>query len=168
MQVGIIGINHKSSPFEVREKLARIFRNQFASDYSHNFILLSTCNRTELYFSSHQLAETHVNLLERLKYQIGEESIHVLYSYFGKDCFCHLVRVISGLDSAIFGESDIQRQVKVAYETRRKRQLLSHDLHFLFQKGLKIAKEIRTSFIRAKKRGSITSYYLFNFELAQV
>lgn len=151
MQVGVIGINHKSSALGLREKLARVFQKEFRLDAVSDYILLSTCNRTELYFSSSYLADTHIELLKRLRSHLGESFEHVLYSYFGRDCFYHLGRVISGVDSAIFGESDIQRQVKLAYEKYRRNHELSHDLHYLFQKGLKIGKEMRTSFLVAKK-----------------
>ncbi|MCB1080277.1 MAG: glutamyl-tRNA reductase [Chlamydiia bacterium] len=151
MQVGVIGINHKSSELGLREKLARIFQKEFGLTADSDCILLSTCNRTELYFSSSYLAETHIELLKRLRSHLGESFEHALYSYFGRDCFYHLGRVISGIDSAIFGESDIQRQVKIAYEKHRKNHAISHDLHYLFQKGLKIGKEMRTSFLVAKK-----------------
>ncbi|WP_194847648.1 glutamyl-tRNA reductase [Candidatus Neptunochlamydia vexilliferae] len=144
MQVGIIGINHKSSSLALREKLARLFQAEFGPK---DGVLLSTCNRTELYFSGGPLAERHSAILDRLK-GVG---LHALYSYFGPDCFNHLSRVISGIDSAIFGESDIQRQVKLAYENARQKEKLSHELHYLFQKGLKIGKEMRSSFLLSKK-----------------
>lgn len=149
MQVGVIGVNHKSSKLGLREKLARVFKKEFCGESTS--ILLSTCNRTELYFSSEHLADTHIEIINRLRPYFGENFEHVLYSYFGRDCFYHLGRVISGVDSAIFGESDIQRQVKITYEKHRQKSSLTHDLHYLFQKGLKIGKEMRTSFLVAKK-----------------
>ncbi|NGX51680.1 MAG: Glutamyl-tRNA reductase [Chlamydiae bacterium] len=151
MHVGVIGINHKSSTLALREKLARAFQKAFAVTFSSDFVLLSTCNRTELYFSSSHLAECHIEILNRLRTELHESFEHALYSYFGRDCFYHLGRVISGMDSAIFGESDIQRQVKLAYEKQRQSHQLSHDLHYLFQKGLKIGKEMRTSVLVTKK-----------------
>lgn len=151
MQVGVIGINYKSSHLELREKLARVFQKEFGSADCSDFILLSTCNRTELYFTSRSLADTHIELLKRLRNHIGESFEHALYAYFRRDCFNHLGRVISGMDSAILGESDIQRQVKLAYEKQRLKTQLTYDLHYLFQKGLKIGKEMRTSFLIGKK-----------------
>ena len=61
------------------------------------------------------------------------------------DCFLHLARVTSGLDSVILGESEIQRQVKGAYQLASRKKL-PHDLHFLFQKALRLGKTIRTQF----------------------
>ena len=145
MRIGVVGINHKSSSLELREVLAKAFQNE-----SSNFegaVLLSTCNRTELYFNAPSLAGKHIEILSCLKRRIKVPFEHALYSYFGQDCFYHLGKVISGVDSAILGESDIQRQAKLAYEKERKARPLSPDLHFLFQKGLKIGKDMRSSFL---------------------
>ena len=92
-----------------------------------------------------------MEILFLLREEMEQSFEHALYSYFGHDCFNHLGRVVSGLDSAIFGESDIQRQVKLAYENAREKGKLSHEMHYLFQKGLKIGKELRSSFLMAKK-----------------
>ncbi|MCP5503685.1 MAG: glutamyl-tRNA reductase [Chlamydiales bacterium] len=148
MQVGIVGINHKSSALPLREALAKAFQKAFEKKEG---VLLSTCNRTEFYFCARSLAETQMEILFLLREEMEQSFEHALYSYFGHDCFNHLGRVVSGLDSAIFGESDIQRQVKLAYENAREKGKLPHEMHYLFQKGLKIGKELRSSFLMAKK-----------------
>ena len=141
LQVGVVGINHKTGDLHLREAIARASEYLF---FVHNPIVLSTCNRTEIYFSVDALAEAHCDFLCALRRFISGPFEHRLYSYFGADCFMHLCRVTAGLDSAIVGESDIQRQVKQAYlQTTQKRKIPS-PLHFLFQKSLKIAKEIRS------------------------
>ncbi|MFN0065087.1 MAG: hypothetical protein ACKVOH_02485 [Chlamydiales bacterium] len=148
MQIGILGINHKSADLALRDKLAKVCAarfcpgNLFYTDFS--YIALSTCNRTEIYFSSQELAETHNVLIHILRQEISDEFEHTLYSYFGIDTFFHLARVTAGLDSAILGETEIQGQVKQAYEVAREYKMLSFELHFLFQKCLKIGKEART------------------------
>lgn len=148
MRVGIVGINHKLAELKLREKLAKICQKYFGAVQAiherHSFVLLSTCNRTEIYFSSDDLAATHTYLLSLLRSEMEEEFEHKLYSYFGSDCFSHLVRVILGLDSAIPGETEIKRQVKVAYELVASYHALPKVLHFLFQKSLGIAKRIRS------------------------
>lgn len=153
MQIGVIGLNHKSAPLELREKLARSSAKQFGGSNEHDlpYVLLSTCNRTEIYFTSEDLAATHSYLLANLRCEISEEFEHKIYSYFGGDCFFHLAKVTSGMDSAILGETEIQGQVKQAYETAAKQRPLCSELHFLFQKSLKIGKEIRTEPLRSCK-----------------
>ncbi|WP_068467485.1 glutamyl-tRNA reductase [Candidatus Protochlamydia phocaeensis] len=148
MRIGVVGINHKLADLKLREALAKACQRRFGPTSlvqdNHHFILLSTCNRTEVYFSSEDLAITHTYLLSILRHEVAEEFDHKLYSYFGVDCFCHLTRVTSGLDSAIIAETEIQGQVKAAYEGAADCRLLPKELHFLFQKSLGIAKKIRT------------------------
>lgn len=149
MRVGVVGINHKLADLRLRELLAKSCRRRFGSECSchfpHYFILLSTCNRTEIYFSSEDLAQTHTYLLSILREEVCEEFDQKLYSYFGYDCFLHLSRVTAGLDSAIIAETEIQGQVKAAYEHAAGFRALPEELHFLFQKSLKIGKDVRTS-----------------------
>ncbi len=153
MQIGVIGINHRSKSLLVREQFARAFQSEFDSPSTRipNSVLLLTCNRVELYFSSDQLASTHAHVLQRLNCHGLSPASYALYSYFGKECFFHLGRVITGMDSAILGESEIQRQVKIAYERRRKQTPLRHDLHYLFQKALKTGKALRNSYLARPK-----------------
>ena len=155
MHVGIVGINHKSASLSMRESLSRAFQKGFQK--SEKSILLSTCNRTELYFTSKSLAEGQIEILATLREVLHDQFEHLLYSYFGPDCFHHLGRVVSGIDSVIIGESDIQRQVKLAYEAARLRGELPYDLHYLFQKALKIGKEIRTTFLQKSYGVSLPS-----------
>ncbi len=151
MRVGIVGINHKLADLSLRERLAKTCQRRFASDCSTHgekiFILLSTCNRTEIYFFSEDLAETHTYLLSILRQDVPDEEFdQKLYSYFGYDCFLHLCRVTAGLDSAIVAETEIQGQVKNSYENAMAFFNLPYELHFLFQKALKIGKQIRSAF----------------------
>lgn len=147
MRTGVMGINHKLAHLQLRETLAKACQKCFMAGSSthgeHTFVLLSTCNRTEIYFSSEDLAETHTYLLQILRKEIDEEFDQKIYSYFGHDCFLHLSRVTAGLDSAILAETEIQGQVKATYEKSVKMVNLPSDLHYLFQKSLKIAKKIR-------------------------
>ncbi|MFI0434331.1 MAG: glutamyl-tRNA reductase [Parachlamydiaceae bacterium] len=148
MRVGIVGINHKLADLKLREELAKACQKWFgllqAVHDHHYFVLLSTCNRTEIYFSSQDLAETHSYLLGILRGEVEEEFDHKLYSYFGIDCFSHLARVTLGLDSAIIAETEIQGQVKLAYENTSEYHALPADIHFLFQKALGITKKLRS------------------------
>lgn len=150
MRIGVVGINHKIASLDLRERLAKACHKHFSPDNpfqeDHRFLLLSTCNRTEVYFSSEDLAASHSHLLSILRKEVHLDFEHKLYSYFGQDCFSHLARVTAGIDSAIAGETEIQGQVKNAYESRCRYGSLPYDLHFLFQKALKIGKHIRTQF----------------------
>jgi len=141
MRIGVIGINHKSASLDLREKVARAGKKAFVG---LPVVVLATCNRTEVYFSGDDLAEMHSEILGSFQRELEEPFEHALYAYFGRECFLHLASVTSGLDSALLGESDIQRQVKVSYQSAPRS--LSSSLHYLFQKCLKLGKEMRTHF----------------------
>lgn len=151
MRVGVLGINHKLAHLNLRELLAqacqRCFVTSGATHGQHTFVLLSTCNRTEVYFTSDELAETHSYLLNILRSEITDEFDQKVYSYFGQDCFLHLCRVTAGLDSAIVAETEIQGQVKAAYENAAKCIKLPGELHYLFQKSLKVGKQVRSEIV---------------------
>lgn len=148
MRIGVLGINHKSSELSLREMLAKACQRQFSKETriakELSCTVLSTCNRTEIYFSAEDLAYAHTRILSRLRDEVTEPFEHKLYTFFGSDCFFHLAAVTSGLDSVILGESEIQRQVKLAYESTAIYYRLPSCMHFLFQKSLKIGKQIRS------------------------
>lgn len=150
MRVGVIGLNHKLADLKLRESLAKVCLERFNRAPNlhddHTLLLLSTCNRTEIYFSSDDLATAHSYLIHFLKHLVPEPFDQRLYSYFNENCFLHLCRVVAGLDSAIAAETEIQGQVKGAYEKARQTKRLPKELHYLFQKALKIGKLIRTQF----------------------
>jgi len=148
MRIGVLGINHKLAGLRLRELLAqacqRFFVTAGSNHGSHTFILLNTCNRTEIYFASQNLAETHSYLLQMLRLEVQGDFDQKVYSYFGQDCFLHLARVTAGLDSAIVAETEIQGQVKTAYENAANCIALPREMHYLFQKSLKIGKDVRS------------------------
>lgn len=154
MRVGILGINFKSSDLTLREEIARVSSRLFGPD-SHeaaslSTVLLSTCNRTEIYFSGEDLAEIHSEVLNLLRTELSLPFEHHLYAYFGAECFAHLCRVTAGLDSAIVAETEIQRQVKTAYSSAACDHSLASEIHYLFQKSLKVSKHIRANFTLPK------------------
>lgn len=155
MHLGVLGINYKSSDLNLREVVAKACQRCFGGQHlryenkeaeTFCFVLLSTCNRTEIYFSGKDLPTIHSELLSVLRQLVDDPFEHKVYSYFGADCFTHLALVTAGLDSVIIAETEIQRQVKTAYENASLYGTLSSEMHYLFQKCLKIGKEIRSSF----------------------
>lgn len=153
MHIGILGISYKSAKIGCREQIVAAYQKltnkELVQDAS--WILLATCARIEIYFSASDLSVAHSVLLNALRSELCFDLEHKLYAYFGIDCFLHLARVTSGLDSVILGESEIQRQVKVAYQLAS-RNKLPHEMHFLFQKALRLGKTIRTQFPFVEKK----------------
>ena len=146
ISVGVIGLNFKTAELHLREEVARTVQRLEGNKglfFHPPSVILSTCNRTEIYFSAKDLAAAQSTFLTYLREQIEDSFEHHLYSYFGIDCFAHLCRVTAGLDSAIFAETEIQRQVKIAYTKTSGAEKLPGTLHYLFQKSLKVGKLIR-------------------------
>ncbi|MBM3198923.1 MAG: hypothetical protein FJZ58_06715 [Chlamydiae bacterium] len=152
MQVGMLGVSYKSCGLAQRERFAKI-ASQFFADSSRSLVLLSTCHRTELYFGGEDLQSIPLEML--IAMQEGMDSEQLFYTRLGHPCFVHLARVITGVDSALFGETQIQGQVKRAYELAKKSKQLTPDIHYLFQKGLKIGKATRTTFHLPKEETSL-------------
>lgn len=147
MSFGVLGINHHLAGVTLRSSLAEIAGRFFASKPLESFILLSTCNRMEIYFSSPVLSATHAFLIEMFKKECSLPFDQLLYTFFGKACLHHLIRVTAGLDSALFGETEIQGQVKRAYLEGCQKQEIPPDLHFLFQKSLQTGKKMRSQYL---------------------
>lgn len=152
MAIFALGINHKTAPVALREKLAfapeqvpEALQQLSATLRLADAVILSTCNRTELYFSGdaeqseqvlHWLAQFHqLNLAELQQH---------LYLYRDQDAVQHLMRVASGLDSLVLGEPQILGQVKQAYNQSRQAGTINPQFERLFQKTFSVAKEVRT------------------------
>ena len=156
MQIAVLGVNHKVAGVHLRELIAKALLRRFSYGMPQvlenaHFVVLSTCNRSEIYFSSEDLAGTHQEALEILREEIPCDFEQKCYAFFRQDCLQHLSRVTAGLDSAIIAETEIQGQVRLAYDMAMSARALPSTLHFLFQKALKIGKEIRTQFLPHKE-----------------
>jgi glutamyl-tRNA reductase len=126
MSLAVVGVSHQTAPVEVRERFAYLEQDVPAALEAlrrasgvEEAVLLSTCNRTELYFYPTLGPET-VELAERmLAEKAGSLSRPVasyLYRHRDLEAVRHLFRVASGLDSLVMGESEIQGQVRDAYQ----------------------------------------------------
>ncbi|MCH9631344.1 MAG: Glutamyl-tRNA reductase [Chlamydiia bacterium] len=164
MDIAVVGVNHTCSSFTLREELTRAFEKAFSiaeqGSLGCSYVLLLTCNRAEIYFSAKETTKVHVKILNILRKHVNFAFEHALYSYFDTDTFLHLARVSSGLDSALVGESEIQSQVKLAYERARKTRELSSSIHYLFQKSLRLGKYTRSDFSFSKEGNHLSAVIL--------
>lgn len=142
MKVAMIGLHKRFCDEPFFEKVYGLICNQ--DFYKQDLVMLITCNRIEIYIASPYLAERHSEIIEQLRQPFEENIEKRFYTFMGFDVLKHLAQVAAGLDSLIYGESDIQNQVKKAYESMGR--YLSADGHFLFQKALHIAKKVRYEF----------------------
>lgn len=138
MQIAVLGVK---GDLDVRERaLKALLKTCEILSQNIPIVVLTTCHRFEIYFSSFKDTHTLKFFLSLIKQNNLEKHS---YLFSKKKCFVHLCKTAAGLDSAFIGESEIQRQVKKAYQTGKN---LPFSLHYLFQKSLMISKEIRTQF----------------------
>jgi glutamyl-tRNA reductase len=150
MKLVAAGISHKTAPVEVREQLAvkpshLVDAAEVLKLFGHldEIVLLSTCNRVEIYGTTRQ-ATGHIKSLLRLLCAEPRALDPHIYLYEDADAARHLLRVAAGLDSMVLGETEITGQIKNAYETAREAGLTGPVLNRLFQKAFQTTKEIRT------------------------
>lgn len=142
MKVAMIGLHKRFCDESFFEKVYGLIRGH---DFNaSDLVLLITCNRIEIYIANPNIAERHSEIIEKIRQPFEENIEKRFYTFMGFDVLKHLAQVASGLDSLIYGESDIQYQVKKSYELCGKE--LNSDGHFLFQKALHIAKKVRHEF----------------------
>lgn len=153
MTILTLGLNHKTAPVEIRERLAfgpdvivgalRTLTEQTTSDEA---VILSTCNRTELYCaaSDRDGDETLRNWLGRFHGIEPQLFAPYLYLHRDRDSVRHLLRVASGLDSMVLGEPQILGQVKAAFQTACDSGSAGRMLGRLFQHTFSVAKQVRT------------------------
>ncbi len=154
MYILTVGLNHRTAPVEVREKLTFPDNNLEESlaqlkgkKHIRGCTVLSTCNRTEVY-----AAVTDVDTgLAGIKQFLSDASslslneirdylyVHTLY-----DAVRHIFRVASGLDSMVLGETQVLGQVREAYETCRDYGATNPIINTLFQQAITVGKRVRT------------------------
>jgi glutamyl-tRNA reductase len=145
-----IGINHKTASVQLREKLA--FTAENLSDALQSLstqtqsgaaVIVSTCNRTELYTHAAQKQQL-VQWLHQYHSLNLDELSRCLYCHEGEAVVQHLMRVSCGLDSQIIGEPQILGQIKQAFKRAHEAQTVTSVLDRLFQQVFSVAKEVRT------------------------
>jgi glutamyl-tRNA reductase len=150
MPLLVLGINHHSAPIEVREKLA--FPPETQADALNSLasrpgvteaVLVSTCNRTEVYCRADDIAAVRAWLREEAA-KSGLDIEGLLYAHSEAEAIRHAFRVASGLDSMVLGEPQILGQVKQSVRTAEHSGTLGTTLSRLFQHTFSVAKEVRT------------------------
>ena len=149
-----LGINHKTAPVSLRERVTfspesmdQALNSLLQQPLVQGGVVLSTCNRTELYLSVEQQENLHEQLTAWLcnYHKLSPDDVRQsLYWHHGNDAVRHLMRVASGLDSQVLGEPQILGQVKKAFAESQRGQSLSSELERLFQKSFSVAKRVRT------------------------
>lgn len=154
MQLIILGLNHKTAPIEIRERLAfqeseiekALSQARSLPSLKENMIL-STCNRVEIYAISHEPEKT-VRELKNFLSQYHElplkEFEKSLYLLIGEEAVRHIFQVASSLDSMVVGEPQILGQIKSAYTMATESKTSGIILHRLLHRAFHVAKRVRT------------------------
>lgn len=165
MEILVVGLNHKSAPLHIREKVAFPENDIAAPLLSINEIsgirenlIVSTCNRVEIIFAaeSGKSAEKVKDFLADHHGLDRNELNPHLYLHRGGEAVRHLFRVASSLDSIVVGEPQILGQVKDAYGYAQEAGTVGLVLHRLLKKTFSVAKNVRTETGIAKSAVSIS------------
>ncbi len=158
MSLLALGINHKTAPVKIREQLSfapdtipDALKDLTSQNAVNEAVILSTCNRTELYCQlncdEEDAEEATQLLIQWLKehHDLSNTDISkYLYLHPDKDAVKHMLRVASGLDSLVLGEPQILGQLKTAFSVANESGSIGQFLHKLFQHTFSCAKQVRT------------------------
>jgi glutamyl-tRNA reductase len=163
-----VGCSFQNTPVAVRERLAlegdKLARalDELGQRYGCEAVILSTCNRVELYIARADTAQgpdaelVAEFLAEIHSLKVQEVRPH-LYQHAGGEAVRHLFRVVASLDSMIVGEAQIAGQVKRAYECAQLRGAVGPLLHGVFQHAQRASKRVRTETGLARGNVSVSS-----------
>ena len=150
MALHVLGLNHHSASLEIREKLAFPQESQAealadlaAQPGVAEAVLVSTCNRTEVYCRADDAAAARAWLVQAGS-RAGVDLDALLYAHSEQAAVRHAFRVAAGLDSMVLGEPQILGQVKQAVRTAEAAGTLGSQLGRLFQQTFAVAKQVRT------------------------
>ncbi|MEK6635330.1 MAG: glutamyl-tRNA reductase [Planctomycetota bacterium] len=167
MSILVVGLNHKSAPVEIREKLAFNANNIptalslfLQKHQSAETVILSTCNRVEMYVSTLdgtvKVEDILLFLADFHKIELNSFSPY-MYHYMDDRAVNHIFFVTASLDSMVLGESQILSQVKEAYTTASMEEATGKVLNQLFQQALNVSKIVHTKTSIGKRKVSISS-----------
>jgi glutamyl-tRNA reductase len=154
VSVVVIGLNHRTVPLDLLERmtvneasLPKALADLLGRDHVSEAVVLSTCNRTEVYASVERFHGAYADIrefLSGLAFLPPEAFGDHLYAHYDEAAAQHLFSVAAGLDSAVLGESEILGQVRTAWERARDEQAAGTTLNILFRSAVEAGKRART------------------------
>jgi len=154
MKLVVLGLNHRSAAVAVRERfsfdkdeVASALNRLYEFDCVAECVILSTCNRTEIYAALEGVEFPKEYMLAVLKDLKGADHIDedAFFYYEGRDCIEHLFRVSASLDSLVLGEGQILSQLKGAYIQAYSAGCTGTIFNILFQRAISVGKKVRTN-----------------------
>ena len=149
-ELNVVGLNHQTAPVEMRERvsfdpveLRQVLQKFYADVGVSDVLILSTCNRTEIYFSGAAVENVEHWIASYFSIAIGELSPS-LYNKKGVDVYLHASRVASGVDSMVLGETQILGQMKESFRLSQSSSVVSWRFNKLFESVFSSAKAVRS------------------------
>ncbi len=153
MSVVVIGLNHRTVPLDLLERVAvdgarlvKALHDVAGREHVSEVVILSTCNRTEIYAVAERFHGAYRDIrdfLAELAFLPPEEFADHLYVHYDEPAVGHLFAVASGLDSAVVGEHEILGQVRDAWELARAEGVTGAQLNMLFRHAVEVGKRAR-------------------------
>ena len=154
MSVVVVGLNHRTVPLALLERvtiddarLPKALHDVLSQDHVSEAVVLSTCNRTEVYVVAEKFHPAYGDLrtfFSELAFADPEELAGHLYVHDADAAAGHLFRVASGIDSAGVGEAEILGQVRRAWDIAQTENAAGSQLNLLFRHALEVGKRART------------------------
>jgi glutamyl-tRNA reductase len=167
MHLAVFGVNHKTAPVELREKVSldgdgcgALSRRLLDGAGVLEVVPLSTCNRTEVYMVVPRPENGYAAVLAALAGYSGvdgQDLEECSYFHEGESAVRHLYKVAASLDSMVVGEAQIMGQIKAAYHLAHKQESTSVLLNRLFRHALEVGKRVRTETAIGENPVSVSS-----------
>ena len=167
MSVVVVGLNHRSVPLDLLERmtiddsrLPKALHDVSCREHVSEAVVLSTCNRTEIYVVAEKFHGAYAdlrNFLSEMAYLPPEDFADHLYVQHDDEAVAHLFAVTAGLESAVVGEAEILGQVRQAWERAQEEGTAGSSLNLLFRHALEVGKRARTETGIARHIASVST-----------
>ncbi|HEY7439566.1 MAG TPA: glutamyl-tRNA reductase [Acidimicrobiia bacterium] len=167
MSLIVVGLNHRTAPVEMRERVAvpssrmvKAVHDLALREHLAEVVLLSTCNRTEIYARCTKFHAAVSDALDFLAEQASatpDDFAEHLYTYYDDGAVAHLFGVAAGLDSMILGEGEILGQVRDAWQLAQDEGVSSQLMARVFRQAIEVGKRARTETTIGQRALSIAS-----------
>ena len=154
MSFVVIGLNHTTAPLEILEQvtvapdaLDKALHDLSLRPYVSEGVVLSTCNRTEVYILAerfHGAFQDVRDFLAQISFVAPEVLNDHLYTFYDDQAIEHLFRVSAGVDSAVLGETEILGQLKRAWQAAQNQDCVGMSLNSIFRAAVEVGKRVRT------------------------
>jgi glutamyl-tRNA reductase len=167
VSVVVLGLNHRTVPLDLLERvtiddsrLPKALHDVMSRDHVSEAVILSTCNRTEVYVVAEKFHPAYAELrsfLSELAMVAPDELADHLYVHDGADAATHLFGVAAGIDSAVVGEAESLGQVRHAWERAQEEEAAGPQVNLLFRHAIEVGKRARTETEIGRHVASVSS-----------